>query len=879
MKSFFKKLSLVLAAAMVITMLPLQSTKAATKVNLGIDATKAAAGETIELEVGATQKIGFYGVTNYNTAGAKTKVWKSDNTSVATVTNAFITAVAPGTANISFSCTNNGIDYTGTVKVVVKATSSVPQTQGNVSAKQTKWDTVEVTFADEEAAKAAKDKIVVERVKTSSKGTFYLNVSAKPTQDKNVCKINPLSDGVTYRITVPGAAKPFVITMSVGAPDFVDISYDTVYMSSETKTDISGNSLSNPLVQPTVNVYDANGVIVQTDAKGFKFSTDKTKNIGNPVFNTTKGTIRFNKLESSCYVKVVYSYKDANGKSVSLDPAETTVSPVTYVAPNLQGFVEKITLVDKNTKPADIVYPSDYNYKAEIAVDQELALAFYFETPEGVKYVPDIVKTTVKTDSFKEAKANGALYNYYVVKDDPTATNISFRDNQNGTVYVRGWNEGSEVLCIYEKAVANKQDPLTDKLVGILNIEVEEEAKVVDLHLSDNTLNGFINTEITADKVGVIKYTLEDQYGKAIAANLEVKATDGKPLAGVTIEPSDDKTKGEIKVNYFTFGKSADGRELEISVKNQKDDFKDYITVTTDEIGNTSPGYQLVVKDRTIKNKDLVNHIGTGLVLSIDVANTFEDNRKDLNAPFYVIGDPDTSIAKAPASVQGALVAVITDEEGNTVTKDISGRKFKLASELNNATSYFASVAAGDAFNLDLFWGVGDAAAMATPVNSETLFTGTYTVTLYKTTNTGLSLIDAVEFTVANGIEKLQKTQNTYKLIQDPDNAKAVKVDKDHTGWNSDTVTSATSTALVEQIVNTLWTWLDKDSDGEYDSEELYQIGNLPGGVTYTDWKFVEGANGEKEIFIKYVTIKYQEATGMPIIEQTIEINKKYTYK
>ncbi|MCR5585519.1 MAG: Ig-like domain-containing protein, partial [Lachnospiraceae bacterium] len=605
MKSFFKKLSLVLAAAMVITMLPLQSAKAVTKVNLGVDATKAAAGETIELEVGATQKIGFYGVANYNTAGAKTKAWKSDNTSVATVSNAYVKAVAPGTANISFTCTNNGIDYAGTVKVVVID----PNAKSTISAKQTTWQTVVVTFADEAAAKAAKDGVVVERVKTSSKGTFYLNVSAKPAVKDNTLVIEPLSNGVTYRITVPGATKPFEITMNVGAPDFVDISYGTVYMSSETKTDITGESLRNPLVTPEVKVYDANGIVVQTEAKGFKFSTDKTANVGNPVFNTTKGTIRFNKLESSCYVKVVYSYKDANGKTITLDPAETTVSPVNYVAPNLQGFVEKITLVEKDAKADEIVYPSDYNYTAEIAVEQELALAFYFETPEGTKYAPDIVKSTVinskNEKTMLNCKTNGAAYSYYVVKDDPNANFISVKQNAN-TVLVRGWNEGSEVLCIYERAKAGKEDTLTDKLVGVLTVEVSEEAKVVDLGLEENSLSGFINTEINDDKVGVLKYSLEDQYGKAINAYLEIKATDGKPVSGITIEDN-GKAKGKIKVDYNAFGKAVEGRELEISVKNQKDEFKDYITVTADEI-NTSgaKGYQLVVSDRTIKNKDFV---------------------------------------------------------------------------------------------------------------------------------------------------------------------------------------------------------------------------------------------------------------------------------
>ncbi len=878
MKSFFKKLSLVLAAAMVITMLPLQSAKAVTKVNLGIDATKAAAGETIELEVGATQKIGFYGVTNYNTAGAKTKVWKSDNTSVATVTNAFITAVAPGTANISFSCTNNGIDYTGTVKVVVKAAGSVPQTQGNVSAKQTTWQTVVVTFADEEAAKAAKDGVKVERVKTSSKGTFYLNVSVKPVVKDNTLVIEPLSDKVTYRITVPGVKKPFEITMSVGAPDFVDISYDTVYMSADTKTDITGKSLSNPLVTPDVKVYDANGTVVQTDPKGFKFTTDPTSNIGKPVFNSSKGTIRFNKLESTCYVKVVYSYKDANNKTITLPPAETTVSPVQYVAPNLQGFVEKITLVEKDAKANEIVYPSDYNYKAEIAVDQELALAFYFETPEGKKYVPDIVKSTVINDKNKDTmlncKANGAAYSYYVVKDDPSATNISFKENSNGTVYIKGWNEGEETICIYERAKAGKEDIYSDKLVGILNIEVSEEAKVVSLGLSETALNGFINTQIADDQVGTIEYKLEDQYGKAIKALLEVKASDGKTLNGITIEGNGTE-KGKIKVNYNQFGKSVEGRELEISVKNQKDEFKDYITVATDEIDNRNGrlGYALVVNSKTVKNVDFkdATAVATGLQLTIDVARTYDDNKYDLAADFHMIGDADTTTAIP--SQKDALVIVITDEDGNTVAKNINGVAFIEASRLGDD----ATVAAANNYKLDLFKNG------ATEVGAHSLFKGNYTVTLYKTTDTkagAFELLDAVDIAITDGVEKLQQTNNTYVLERDD---KKVKVTSTKS-WADNRTSSNTGATLVAEIVKELYTWIDRDSDGEVDaSGEIVQIKDLQ-NVQIVEPKFVEGADNKKEIYIKHVTVRFKldsnasEPGLAPIIEQTIVINRKFNY-
>ncbi len=105
MKSFFKKLSLVLVAAMVLTLIPAQNAKAAGTIKLALQSAKSS-DECITsymLKKGATEDFKFYGCADYKTAGI---AWKSSNDAVATVDkNGVVTAVAAGAAQITYEAT------------------------------------------------------------------------------------------------------------------------------------------------------------------------------------------------------------------------------------------------------------------------------------------------------------------------------------------------------------------------------------------------------------------------------------------------------------------------------------------------------------------------------------------------------------------------------------------------------------------------------------------------------------------------------------------------------------------------------------------------------------------------------------------------------
>ncbi len=917
MKSFFKKLSLVLVAAMVITMLPAQSAKAATKVALGPVNEKAASvantAQTYELKVGDEASWTFYGVVDYNASGRKTKLWTSSNPAVATVANGKITAVAVGKTKITLTVTNNGIDYIGQADLTVVAKEAAP-VAGAPVVKQVAWNAVEITFATNDEAKAAKDKVKVTRVKTDKTGRELDLFSGAKQVIKdgaaNVLVVSNLANEVDYKFVIPGYSAPYRITMSSGEPVAVKLYYPPVYISAIDKVtqDVEGNPIKYPEVTPLAQLVDTNGIIVEaTNATGFKYSTDKTRNVGNPNFTPINGRIRFNKLDSSCYVKCEYSYKGADGKTRVVDYDEATVAPQPYTTPNFQGFVEKITLTD--TEGKEVEYPTDYSYSAEIAIGQKLNLAFYFETPEGTKYVPSIVSGTVvgtsdlkKDDSYKVIKADGYAYNYYVIKDNKDENFISFK--QNGTkVEVTGFKQGPQTLCIYEKLADGdgKENPTKDKLVGIINITVRPKAEIVDMHLSENSLTGYKNTQIKADQILSVGFKLEDQYGVNTVADIKLRDENGSFPEGVFFAAKADGSErvtdatsgiwrstkeGYICINTTKFDLSEKGKTLVVSIDDQADPLRDNVYVTNSNISTTTEktGYALMVSNMDVYNSSVSNFTSaTDLKLSIDVVNTKDSFRYDPYVEFYVIGDDDITQVKGNDRMNGKLLVWITREDGTVLKKTVDGAEFPLASEIGTfATStspFYVRVSNGTEMNDNIGTVVAknvtfdlDLISNATPYNfisDGTFLKGRYSVQLYKGegTDTRPSSIDSAEVVVNDALTRISQW-NTGKEIEasTADTAKGLPAvckdgnNKDKkisytgvtTGYSANKLkldTASKQEALVMDIVKKFYVWVDADSNGKCVSndgktaqtDEVKTIANLLGDVTYAEGDTGEG--------------------------------------
>ncbi len=102
MKSFFKKLSLVLAAAMVISLVPATNAKAADEKPLSIaKQSEKTAASSVEVGVGKTVDLKFFGATDWKQLGWK---WASADESIATVNEAgLVLGKAAGFTTVSIS--------------------------------------------------------------------------------------------------------------------------------------------------------------------------------------------------------------------------------------------------------------------------------------------------------------------------------------------------------------------------------------------------------------------------------------------------------------------------------------------------------------------------------------------------------------------------------------------------------------------------------------------------------------------------------------------------------------------------------------------------------------------------------------------------------
>lgn len=201
MKSFFKKLSVVvLAAAMVLSVVPAMN---ATAAGLTIGVTKADAKTAYELNVGEDVDLAFFGATGYVAKTDSTNVeWKSSNTAVATVDKyGVVTAVKAGSTTISCTVKTaaNNQTYTGSVTVTVKAAVASLEVTPK---KYINGDfTYEIVFPTAEEATAAKAALDVKRVRVANgkRLELYTRVKASSVTANVLTFSFAASNGVTYR--------------------------------------------------------------------------------------------------------------------------------------------------------------------------------------------------------------------------------------------------------------------------------------------------------------------------------------------------------------------------------------------------------------------------------------------------------------------------------------------------------------------------------------------------------------------------------------------------------------------------------------------------------------------------------------------------------
>ncbi len=898
MKSFFKKLSLVLVAAMVITMIPAQSAKAADQsvIVTTFGTAKTAVKDSYEVEVGKDLKMGVYNVPNTAAYKAAVKTWKSSDETVLKLKGGQVfTAVKAGSAKVSFTVTVDGKVYSGSTDIIVKAAAAVvtaaPTAAPASAIDQTTYNTVEIKFATDAAATAAKTGLVVNLVRKTGKREFTIKMNVQPTVSGKVVTVSGLQDKCTYRFSAAGMATEDY-TMSIGPAHHIELFYPIAYVSSEQgKKDLLGNPVTTAQVQPTAKIVDIDGKVVQLNHDQIQYKFVNQPN-GSYASMGGRGTVTIRRVDANVAVKATFN-QTVNTTKIDVASAECPITVLPYVEDDIQGFIAAITLTPNNKTGKDIDWtkgqlPANGPVVAEINVGDEYRIAYYFEgSKDGTKYTGSNVSSTAAcTESGKEVKTLSATaFKFYFRKADSNDDSISIRE-YNNVATVKGWvsngnsaNGGSDIYLYKQEGTTANTD--TDPIYGVIRVKVKDEPVVQLVNINESYVEG-LTTGLK--KTQEIAYSLEDQYGNPIKATIQAKDKDGNLITAnwLTITPTDPVNgkaeKGKIKIDFEALAAAegvtkVENKEINISIKNMENSpaHQLFVNAAPIDTANGVKGYRLEAKCDTVNFGNLqdatkIRAIGA----NFNVITTYDDKDYEY-ADFAVVSDNDMwQITPAQAD---KLYVVIT-KEGTVVNKD--AQNVPIATSGGSVT--WATNVFFDSYN-----------QLATSF-AEQFKAGNYVATLYQTAGTSqgdMNLLMTKEFAVAANIPTLT-VDAVYKLKVD-DNKKPVsdKTQAINFGTFADVNTDDEVRSTVVSLLRAIDVWYDKDGNGEAVKDtsnaalnEIMSMGSLP-RLEFADLKYQAGAkaNGTvKEIFINYAVIRFStfNDASAPVIEQKIVLNKKF---
>ncbi len=575
MRKLGKILSLIVAAFIVVGMLPLNTAWAARgKVVLG--ESKTTVSDKFELEVGESIDLNFYGATGYvYKTDAASVHWKTDNSKIVSVDRkGVITGVAPGSATISLTVTvaSTRTSYEGSAQITVKD-------QQSVKFQLVSYEKAILIYSTEEAAKEAYSKgIKMKReIRRSIFGTADFRDDYCKAEidfkDKNIInlKVNFLNN-TKYRFFAEGfepEGHDEIVSWET-VPSYAQLYYENAYMSSSGGRDITGTkSLNYCEASPVFTLFDQNGIIIGTNSgsngsfegvsgvsgtiKYFKDSATGNASLKTPA----GGVVRISDMSQSITVHAVWTSDDKKTEIVS---SGYTVIPEEYVIPDLGGTVEAIVVT--KDKGNDIDWSNGSNWEGYVREgDNTSKVLWYFLASDGKKYsacadayaADDINKLDSSKYSFVYEISGFENYSYFEGGSVPSTAQatvetrsgkiLPYRSNSQVTISIYQCEEGKTYKT-------NKAFWVGEVVVNIL------DARDVDYIAIEDS---YYETEIKAtgvDNYVSIPFNLFDQdsyaYSMPVGNNsLRVEAAETKS-SGIpaTIDSwNSNRTGGTIKIN------------------------------------------------------------------------------------------------------------------------------------------------------------------------------------------------------------------------------------------------------------------------------------------------------------------------------------------
>ena len=685
MKSFFKKLSLVMALAMVVSLVAPAGSAFAAEAGIALQGKKTTV-EAIDVEVGGeVVDLCFLGApADWKSAFA----WTSGDETIASVDRAGkVTGLKAGETTVTITA---GAD--GSYKHTVKVTVTEPKVEVAYEVKQVSDTKAQLVF--NQNVSLTKNDVTLEIVYD---GGFTAAWPIKNFECKdNVVTFEPyvaFNDGDTFIIKAGAADEGTTFTTKIGVVDQVIVSYKTVEFGDlgKDKAYTNGEEGTELTVQMSAKLY-SNGIDVTNvyDTADVVYTLSEENEYA--MIDEYAGTIVFSKAGVAVNVLANYVYYDDNDeeqKVPTVCPIISEMAP-TYTVTGVKAWTviaEDATEVDWSKIKHDVPAYDNYYKIVALITDNYGNLV---STVDGLTH-----KNMKDVQNYSDSRF--ANEGYWITYSSANVEKLLVGDNGTLTTYTK-----ATVPAIF--ALRNSYVETDDQFVRNIyaaTVTVKDARKLDKITLDNSSLTLVTDGEYTTGKVTLKAY---DQYGgdwtNKVALNVSssVAATNNSigdyDLYG-KMEFNFDGSEIDCEKNTFTLTFKADNSKtatLKINLKDPKyydhdDDATtaEVIKVTSYQLAATGAN-QTVAKQADYKGSVAaeVNYytLSNGYKVGTRSDVTLVTNADQLKLTtatatkgqqFIVIYNPDNAIV-GEVDAKGLGVAGGAGKYTVTVADDLSGQ-------------------------------------------------------------------------------------------------------------------------------------------------------------------------------------------------------------
>ena len=570
MKSFFKKLSLVMALAMVVSLVAPAGSAFAAEAGIALQGTKTVV-DAIDVEVGGdVVDLCFLGAP---ADWKSTFKWTPGDETIASVDKAGkVTGLMAGETTVTITAGADG-SYKHTVKVVV-----VDPTANTYEFKQVSHKQATFTFA-KDVNYTANDVTLVKVFE----GGYEVNWPIETFKcEKNVVTVEPyvaFADGDEYIIKIGAEDEGTTFKTTLGAVDYIEIAYKSLdkdgkaYAKLEDDDEDIEVKLSVKLFSNGVNVTEAAGY----DLENVEFELVQTSD----NYDIDEDILVFEKYGEVATVKATYTAADesewSNVATIISEPAPrytiVSVDKWTLVDADKEDLEidwskslwHSIPAFDDNMDVALVVLMTD-SYGNKIVYPSEYADCSKKINNKAVLGLDDI--TSFGADNYNESAED------FEIHFTSTNENKVFVGSEDGLITTLGESKAPILVSLYDKNDDNDLVLVKNLFAAGLEVTSERVPTKITASVWFNKLLVDLENVVAPDfEKGTVMLKVVDQYGDAVTGQY-IEISEGDDKISVSGGATTTANWWEAGQAYFTFNgedfKYVNNKEKTVAVDSVK---------------------------------------------------------------------------------------------------------------------------------------------------------------------------------------------------------------------------------------------------------------------------------------------------------------------